>query len=85
MKYDPNQFNFEQLSDEAPIFLSEFGTPLTYHAWYYHWNTAMKYADIKLNPHKARHWFVTTRLREIHNISKMSPKSTNERMNLLSI
>ena len=30
----------------------------------------MKYADIKLNPHKARHWFVTTRLREIHNISK---------------
>ncbi|BCB37331.1 hypothetical protein BCJMU51_2215 [Bacillus cereus] len=70
MKYDPNQFNYEQLPDEAPIFLSEFGTPLTYYAWYYHWNKAMNYIDIKLNPHKARHWFVTTRLREIHNISK---------------
>ena len=30
----------------------------------------MTNGDIKLNPHKARHWFVTTRLREIHNISK---------------
>ncbi|WP_240519854.1 site-specific integrase [Bacillus thuringiensis] len=70
MKYDLDHFNYEQLPDEAPIFLSEFGTPLTYYAWYYHWNKAMINGDIRLNPHKARHWFVTTRLREIHNISK---------------
>ncbi|WP_422121655.1 tyrosine-type recombinase/integrase [Peribacillus frigoritolerans] len=71
-KYDPNQLDFDVdvLPDEAPIFLTEFGTPLTYNAWYYHWNKSMKNSDIKLNPHKARHWFVTTRLREIHNISK---------------
>ena len=39
-------------------------------AWYYHWNKAMKECEIKLNPHKTRHWFVTTRLREIYNTSK---------------
>lgn len=69
-KYDQKQLGFEDLPDETPIFLTETGTPLTYHAWFYHWNKAMKYSGIKLNPHKARHWFVTTRLREIHNISK---------------
>lgn len=29
----------------------------------------MKANELSLNPHKARHWFVTSRLREIHNIS----------------
>ncbi|KZR59359.1 tyrosine-type recombinase/integrase [Pseudobacillus badius] len=69
-KYDPDQLGFEDLPDEAPLFLSEVGTPLTYPSWYYHWNKAMKKSEIKLNPHKARHWFVTTRLREIYRISK---------------
>ncbi len=52
------------------MFLTEKGTPLTYEAWYYHWNKVIKRMNIKLNPHKARHWFVTTRMREIYNISK---------------
>ena len=26
--------------------------------------------DMRLNPHKIRHWFVTTSIREIYNISK---------------
>lgn len=68
--YDENHLGFEQLPDDAPIFLSANGTVFTYHAWYYHWNRAMKANELSLNPHKARHWFVTSRLREIYNISK---------------
>ncbi|WP_375200029.1 tyrosine-type recombinase/integrase [Lysinibacillus sp. RS11] len=68
--YDKNHFIFEQLSDDSPIFLSENGTALTYHAWYHHWNKAMKLNEISLNLHKARHWFVTSRLREIYHISQ---------------
>ena len=68
--YDENHLDFDQLPDDAPIFLSANGTPFTYHAWYYHWNRAMKVSELSLNPHKARHWFVTSRLREIYNISK---------------
>lgn len=30
----------------------------------------MKKSELQLNPHKTRHWFVTTRLREIYNSSK---------------
>lgn len=67
--FDKNHFYFHQLPDDAPIFLSAKGTALTYQAWYYHWNRAMIANELSLNPHKARHWFVTSRLREIYNIS----------------
>lgn len=66
---DKDHFGFHELLDDASLFLSLNGTPLTYHAWYYHWNKAMKANELSLNPHKARHWFVTSRLREIYNIS----------------
>jgi integrase len=69
-QYDPDHYGFNDLSDEAPIFLTELGTPLTYEAWYYHWNEAMRKSQLKINPHKARHWFVTSRLHQIYNISK---------------
>ena len=67
--FDKNNLEYQQLPDHAPIFLSENGTALTYHAWYYHWNRAMIANELNLNPHKARHWFVTSRLREIYSIS----------------
>ncbi|MEB2302734.1 site-specific integrase [Lysinibacillus xylanilyticus] len=67
---DENHLNFEQLPDDAPIFITANGTPLTYHAWYYHWNRAMKINEMSLNPHKARHWFVTSRLRDLTNARK---------------
>ncbi|PGL70062.1 site-specific integrase [Bacillus sp. AFS055030] len=70
IQYDVTQCTFEVLPNEAPIFLTELGTPLSYEAWYYHWSRAIEECKIKLNPHKTRHWFVTTRLREIYNISK---------------
>ncbi|MBE1555809.1 tyrosine-type recombinase/integrase [Sporosarcina limicola] len=68
--YDENHLEFDQLPDDAPIFLSANGTAFTYHAWYYHWKRAMIVNELSLNPHKARHWFVTSRLREIYNVSK---------------
>ncbi|MEY9976996.1 tyrosine-type recombinase/integrase [Lysinibacillus sp. RC79] len=67
---DKNHLSFHELPDEASLFLSSNGKPFTYHAWYYHWKKAMKANGISLNPHKARHWFVTSRLREIYNIAK---------------
>lgn len=70
VKYDVDQRTFNSLPDDAPIFLTELGTPFLYEAWYYHWSRAMEKCDIKLNPHKTRHWFVTTRLRAIYNTSK---------------
>jgi hypothetical protein len=69
-QFDELQRNFNTLPDEAPIFLTKLGSPLTYESWYYHWDKAMKVCEIKLNPHKTRHWFVTSRLREIYNTSK---------------
>ena len=57
------------MPDEVPIFLTELGSPLTYESWYYHWDKAMKECEIRLNPHKTRHWFVTSRLQEIYNTS----------------
>ena len=80
--HDENNLGFEQLLDDAPIFLSAKGTAFTYHAWYYHWNRAMKVSNLSLNPHKARHWFVTSRLREIHNIS-MNDAEIQQRKNEL--
>ncbi|QRG70828.1 site-specific integrase [Brevibacillus choshinensis] len=67
---DPSHVGFDHLPDDAPVFLTNWGTPLTYEAWYYHWNKAMQRSELKINPHKARHWFVTTRMREVYNISK---------------
>lgn len=69
-QFDPNHLGLRDLPDEAPIFLTKRGTPLIYEGWYYHWTKAMKRSQLKLNPHKARHWFVTSRLREIYNTSK---------------
>lgn len=67
---DKDHLDFHELPDEAALFLSTNGTPFTYHAWYYHWNRAMKENKLCLNPHKARHWFVTSRLREIYRLSQ---------------
>ncbi|MGE7869142.1 tyrosine-type recombinase/integrase [Bacillus paramycoides] len=69
-KIDPLERDFNSLPNNAPMFLSERGTPFLYRTWYPHWDKAIKMMDMRLNPHKARHWFVTTRVREIYNISK---------------
>ncbi|EJV56783.1 tyrosine-type recombinase/integrase [Bacillus cereus] len=69
-KFDHLGRNFDSLPNDAPMFLTERGTPFSYQAWYPHWNKVMKMMDMKLNPHKTRHWYVTTSMREIYNVSK---------------
>ncbi|WP_206762219.1 site-specific integrase [Bacillus thuringiensis] len=56
---DALQRGFNLLPSAEPIFLTISGNPYNYAAWLYHWNNAMKKSEMKLNPHKARHWFVT--------------------------
>ncbi|PFN04992.1 tyrosine-type recombinase/integrase [Bacillus cereus] len=68
--FDPLGQDFDSLPNDAPMFLTERGTPLSYQTWYPHWNKVMTLMDIRLNPHKTRHWFVTTSMREIYNVSK---------------
>ncbi|MBD5798680.1 integrase, partial [Bacillus pseudomycoides] len=68
--FDPLGQDFDSLPNDAPMFLTERGTPLSYQTWYLHWNKVMTLMDIRLNPHKTRHWFVTTSMRETYNVSK---------------
>lgn len=56
---------FDQLPDSTAIFLTQRNTALTHNSWYRHWNKAMKQEGLSLNPHKARHWYVTNRMRLI--------------------
>jgi site-specific recombinase XerD len=82
-QYDELQRHFDALPNEAPIFLTELGTPFSYEAWYYHWDKAMKECEMKLNPHKTRHWFVTSRLREIFNTSKTEAEVKQKKSELI--
>ncbi|MEH7610598.1 tyrosine-type recombinase/integrase [Gottfriedia acidiceleris] len=81
--YDELHRKFNDLPNEAPLFLTELGSPLAYEAWYYHWDKAMKECEIKLNPHKTRHWFVTSRLREIYNTSKTEAEIQQKKKELI--
>ena len=78
-------FLFSSITRRCSNFLSAKGTALTYQAWYYHWNRAMIANELSLNPHKARHWFVTSRLREIYNISNSGAEIEQRKMNWLNI
>ncbi|MCY7893118.1 tyrosine-type recombinase/integrase [Bacillus vallismortis] len=66
IKYTTGSKQLNDLNDNDPIFVTSRGTGLKREAWFYHWNKAMKYNGLKLNPHKARHWFVTTRMKMIY-------------------
>ncbi|MFF0826028.1 tyrosine-type recombinase/integrase [Brevibacillus sp. NPDC003359] len=68
-KCDLNGYSFEELPNDAPLFLTERGTAYTYHAWYPHWKKTIKEAGLNVNPHKARHWYVTNVLRVIYETS----------------
>jgi site-specific recombinase XerD len=82
-QHDELKRHFVTLPNEAPIFLTELGTPFSYEAWYYHWDKAMKECDIKLNPHKTRHWFITSRLREVYNTSKTEAEIKQKKNELI--
>ncbi|ASJ57518.1 hypothetical protein BP422_11770 [Brevibacillus formosus] len=65
-EHDPQGATFNDLPDNAPVFLTQRGDPFNYHAWYPHWRRGCRAANIQLNPHKVRHWYVTQALREIY-------------------
>jgi integrase len=62
---DPTGLGLDELSDAAPLFITEKGDTYTYAAFYYHWRRACMQAGIKVHPHQARHWFVTMGLHRI--------------------
>jgi integrase len=68
-KKDVNGLTIDELSDDAPLFLTDRGTAYTYHAWYAHWQKAIVTAGLELNPHKARHWYVTNVMRTLYETS----------------
>lgn len=75
-KQDPNRLSFNQLSDDAPLFVTNRGTAYMYHAWYPHWKKAIENAGLELNPHKTRHWYVTNVMRTIYETSKTEAESS---------
>ncbi|MGE7998907.1 tyrosine-type recombinase/integrase [Lysinibacillus sp. NPDC093190] len=82
-KYDESQRTFDELPNDAPVFLTAVGTPFTRQSWYYHWKKAMDKCEMKLNPHKTRHWFVTTSMREIYETSKTDAEITQRKNQLI--
>jgi site-specific recombinase XerD len=81
--FSSTQIRFNDLSDDEPLFLSTRGTPYTYSAFYSNWTNITKYAGIKLNPHKARHWFVTSMLRGIFEQSETAAQIEDKTKQLI--
>ncbi|MGY4761711.1 tyrosine-type recombinase/integrase [Paenibacillus caseinilyticus] len=77
------QVKFNDLPDGEPLFLSNRGTPYTYSAFYSNWTTITNHAGIKLNPHKARHWFVTSMLRGIYEQSETAAQIEDKKKQLV--
>ncbi|GIO14922.1 hypothetical protein J19TS2_44770 [Cohnella xylanilytica] len=81
--YSSTQTKFNELPDDEPLFLSSRGTAYTYTAFYWNWSRIMKKAGIKLNPHKARHWFVTSMLRGIYETSDTAGQIEDKKKQLI--
>ncbi|MCY9698126.1 tyrosine-type recombinase/integrase [Paenibacillus alginolyticus] len=77
------QVKFNDLPDRESLFLSTRGTPYTYSAFYSNWTKITKHAGIKLNPHKARHWFVTSMLRSIYEQSETAGQIEDKKKQLI--
>lgn len=64
-KADKSGLNINDFPNGTPIFLNQYGHPYTYDAFFKNWSTIMEKAEIKINIHKTRHWFVTRSIRMI--------------------
>ncbi|CAH8712457.1 site-specific integrase [Paenibacillus thiaminolyticus] len=74
---------FNELSEHESLFLSTRGTIYTYSAFYANWSRITNNAGIKLNPHKARHWFVTSMLRGIYESSETQGQIEDKKKQLI--
>jgi site-specific recombinase XerD len=77
----PNKFNL--LKNDEFLFLTQRGTQYSYTAFMKNWNKIMKSAEIKLNPHKARHWFVTNMLKSIYETSNSNAEIEDKKKQLI--
>ena len=82
-EFDPSSRGLDELPDNAPVFVTDAGTAYTYFAFYYHWRQACTKTGVKVHPHQARHWFVTTALRRIQTLPD-STKREAQRQALIS-
>ena len=64
-KVDKSGLKMNDIPDEAPIFLNQYGNPYIYDAFLKNWLYIIEKAEIKINIHKTRHWFVTRSIRMI--------------------
>ncbi|PFZ06325.1 integrase [Bacillus pseudomycoides] len=76
-KVDKSGLNMNDMPDEIPIFLNQYGNPYTYDAFLKNWLTIMGKAEIKINIHKTRHWFVTRSIRMIREEYKNKAEQDN--------
>ncbi|MBY0160181.1 site-specific integrase [Cytobacillus firmus] len=76
IKHDTLGLPHDKLPDDAPLFISNRGTPYNYHAWYAHWKKAIQNSSLKINPHKTRHWYVTNVMRTIYETSANDSERT---------
>ncbi|WP_228416502.1 tyrosine-type recombinase/integrase [Bacillus thuringiensis] len=76
-KVNKSALNMNDTPDETPIFLNQYGNPYTYDAFLKNWLTIMGKAEIKINIHKTRHWFVTRNIREIRENYKTKVEQDN--------
>ncbi|WP_246096133.1 tyrosine-type recombinase/integrase [Paenibacillus sinopodophylli] len=82
-KFTNNPVKFENLSNDEFIFISQRGGKYKYTAFYNNWSKIISTAGMKLNPHKARHWFVTSRLRGIYETSTSKAEIEDKKKQLI--
>ena len=68
----------DDLPNSTPLFITEDGKPYTYADFYFHWQRACKRANLKITPHQARHWFVTTALRKFRSLPNDQQESARQ-------
>ena len=64
-KVDKSGLHINDIPNETPLFLNQYGNPYTYDAFLKNWLFIIEKAELKINIHKTRHWFVTRSIRMI--------------------
>lgn len=64
-KADKSNININSIPEGTPLFLNQYGNPYTYDAFLKNWSFIIEKAELKINIHKTRHWFVTRSIRMI--------------------
>lgn len=63
--YDKFGRQYNELRGDEKLFINSRGNPVTYPAFFAQWQKVRKEANVYINIHGVRHWFVTKTLKEI--------------------